>query len=525
MFGPKLMEAFREFKSIWDPQWRMNPGKLIDANPLDQNIRVGPDYQPRPVFTHFKFPEDKGSMSLATERCFGVGKCRSLDGDTMCPSFRATREEKNSTRGRARLLFEMLRGDSIMNGWRDEGVKDALDLCLSCKGCKGDCPVSVDVATYKAEFLSHYWEGRTRPRQAYALGLVNKWAKFASLAPGLANLFTQTPGLRELAKFAAGMPMQRKIPAFASTTFQQWFQQRRDSKRQPGKRVVLWPDTFNNYFHPDVAQAALEVLEHAGFEVAVPSQSVCCGRPLYDFGMLDRAKQYLLQVIRTLRKEILWGIPILMLEPSCAAVFRDELKNLLPDNEEAQRLSKQTFLLSEWLDKHAPHLSLPELRPARKAVVHGHCHQKALMGMDSDIALLRKMGIEPQLLDSGCCGMAGSFGFEKDKYDVSVKCGEHALLPQVRDASLETLIVADGFSCQEQIAQLTNRRALHLAQVMAAALKKPKAFSDHGYPEATFIQQREAAVQGSMRRASAGAGILLALGVGGMIWATQARSK
>ncbi len=525
MFGPELMEAFREFKSIWDPQWKMNPGRLIDAKPLDQDIRVGPDYHPRPVFTHFKFPEDKGSLSLATERCFGVGKCRSLDGETMCPSFRATREEKHSTRGRARLLFEMLRGDSIMNGWRDEGVKEALDLCLACKGCKGDCPVSVDIATYKAEFLSHYFEGRPRPRAAYALGLINHWAKLASFAPGFANLFTQTPGLRELAKFAAGMPWQRNIPAFAPTTFQDWFKRKRAPAQQLGRRVVLWPDTFNNYFHPDIAQAAVEVLEHAGFEVAVPAQPVCCGRPLYDFGMLDRAKEYLLRVIRVLRKEILWGVPILVLEPSCAAVFRDELKNLLPDNEQAQRLSKQTFLWSEWLDKNAPHLSLPELRPTRKAVVHGHCHQKALMGMDSEIAMLHKMGIETQLLDSGCCGMAGSFGFEKDKYDVSVKCGEHALLPQVRNASSEALIVADGFSCQEQIAQLTNRRALHLAQIIWMALKKPDAFSDRVSPEATIIRQREAAVRRSMQRAGASAGMLIALGVGGLIWASQANGR
>ncbi|MGH9568270.1 MAG: FAD-linked oxidase C-terminal domain-containing protein, partial [Candidatus Angelobacter sp.] len=229
MFGAELIQAFREFKSAWDPHWRMNPGKLIDANRLDENIRVGPDYRPRPVFTHFQFPEDRGSFALATERCFGVGKCRALEGGTMCPSFRATREEKHSTRGRAHLLFEMLRGDSIMEGWRDEGVKEALDLCLSCKGCKGECPVSVDMATYKAEFLSHYWEGRPRPRHAYALGLVDVWARAASLAPGLVNLVTQTSGISEIAKLAAGMPLQRSIPAFAPRTFQQWWSKRRRS--------------------------------------------------------------------------------------------------------------------------------------------------------------------------------------------------------------------------------------------------------------------------------------------------------
>jgi FAD/FMN-containing dehydrogenase/Fe-S oxidoreductase len=523
MFGPELMQAFREFKSTWDPQWRMNPGKLIDANPLDQDIRVGPDYKPRPVFTHFQFPEDKGSFALATERCFGVGKCRALEGDTMCPSFRATREEKHSTRGRAHLLFEMLRGDSIMEGWRDEGVKEALDLCLACKGCKGDCPVSVDLATYKAEFLSHYWEGRPRPRQAYALGLIDVWAKVASFAPGLVNLITQTAGLSEIAKFAAGMPFQRKIPAFAPTSFQQWFQTRRPTGKQPGRRVVLWPDTFNNYFHPDIAQAAVEVLESAGFEVAVPSQPVCCGRPLYDFGMLDRAKNYLRQVIRILRKEILWNVPVVVLEPSCAAVFRDELKSLLAHDEEAHRLSKQTYVLSEFLERHAPHFSPPKLQTVRKALLHGHCHQKALMGVEPEAALLKKMGIEAQVLDSGCCGMAGSFGFEKDKYEVSVKCGEHALLPQVRDADPETLIIANGFSCQEQIAQLTNRHALHLAQVMQM-VKNQNGFSseESRYPEKSFLEQRETAVRKSMMKAGAGVGAVLAAGAA-VVWALAGR--
>ena len=277
MFGPELMQAFREFKSIWDPQWRMNPGKMIDAMPLDENIRVGPDYHPRTVFTHFQFPEDQGKLPLATERCFGVGKCRALEGETMCPSFRATREERHSTRGRARLLFEMLRGDSILDGWRDEGVKDALDLCLSCKGCKGDCPVSVDLATYKAEFLSHYWERRLRPRSAYAFGLIDLWARAASLAPGVINLITQTPVLNHVAKLMAGMPAERRMPVFAPVTFQQWFRRRSQQPHNGRRHVVIWPDTFTNRFHPDIAQAAVEVLERAGFAVSVPQQSVCCG--------------------------------------------------------------------------------------------------------------------------------------------------------------------------------------------------------------------------------------------------------
>jgi Fe-S oxidoreductase len=520
MFGPELMQAFREFKSIWDPQWRMNPGKMIDANPLDQNIRVGPDYHPRPVFTHFKFPGDQGKLSLATERCFGVGKCRSLEGETMCPSFRATREEKHSTRGRAHLLFEMLRGDSILNGWKDEGVKEALDLCLSCKGCKGDCPVSVDLATYKAEFLSHYWKGRLRPRSAYAFGLIDVWARAASVAPGIVNLVTQTPGVNEIAKFIAGMPPQRRIPAFAPITFQQWFRKRSSPRQQPRRsRVTLWPDTFTNHFHPDIAQAAVEVLESAGFEVNVPRQPVCCGRPLYDFGMLDRAKGYLQNAISVLEREISSQVPIVVLEPSCASVFRDELTNLLADDEQARRLSQQTFLLAEFLDKFAPDFSPPRLNPRRKAFVHGHCHQKAIMGKDGEVEWLKKMGIDAEVLDSGCCGMAGSFGFEKEKYDVSIRCGELALLPKVREADSQALIVANGFSCQEQIAQLTDRHALHLAQVFQMALRPQVANGRN--PETTWIQARQSAVNASMLRSGVALAGAAALGIA--IWTANRR--
>ncbi|HET9183876.1 MAG TPA: FAD-linked oxidase C-terminal domain-containing protein [Candidatus Angelobacter sp.] len=523
MFGPELMQAFREFKAAWDPQWMMNPGKLIDAYPMDEDIRVGPDYKPRPVFTHFQFPEDKGSFAVATERCFGVGKCRSLQGDTMCPSFRATREEKHSTRGRARLLFEMLRGDSIMEGWRDEGVKDALDLCLGCKGCKGDCPVSVDLATYKAEFLSHYWEGKVRPRHAYAFGMVDAWARIGSPIAGLANLVTQTPALSEIAKAAAGIAPQRSIPPLAPRSFQQWFRKRRPPYIPTTRQVVLWPDTFTNYFHPDIAQAAVEVLENAGFQVRVPDQPVCCGRPLYDFGMLDRAKAYLHNVIQTLRQEIRDGIPIVVLEPSCASVFRDEMRNLLPRDEDARRFSQQAFLLGEFLDRHAPSYSPPPLRPKAKALVHGHCHQKALMGMDPDVKWLSKLDLDVELIDSGCCGMAGSFGFEKEKYEVSVKCGEHALLGAVRGEDSATWIVSNGFSCQEQISQLTKRHAVHMAQLMAVALKQKSTDSNghwRSYPERSIIEAREQAVRESMLHAGAGLGAALAVGAG-LLWAAK----
>src|SRR6185312_1228972 len=275
MFGPELVEAFREFKSIWDPDWKMNPGKVVDPYRIDENLRLGASYAPWEPATHFKYPEDGGSFAHAVLRCVGIGKCRRLDGkpddDTMCPSFMVTREERDSTRGRAHHLWEMLHGDVIQGGWRDEHVKESLDLCLSCKGCKGDCPVNVDMATYKSEFLSHYWEGRLRPRYAYAFGLVDQWSRLASLWPGMVNLVTQTPGLSHLAKLAAGMPLERRIPEFAPLTFKSWFREHRPKPRAATNgNVVLWPDTFNNHFFPETAQAATEVLEDAGFEVEVP---------------------------------------------------------------------------------------------------------------------------------------------------------------------------------------------------------------------------------------------------------------
>jgi FAD/FMN-containing dehydrogenase/Fe-S oxidoreductase len=519
MYGPELIQAFREFKSIWDPNWRMNPGKVVDPYKLDENLRIGPDYRPQQPLTHFHFPEDHGSIAEATERCFGVGRCRGLDGGTMCPSFMVTREESYTTRGRAHLLFEMLRGDSILDGWRDDHVKEALDLCLSCKGCKGDCPVSVDIATYKAEFLSHYWEGRLRPRTAYALGLVNVWMRAASLAPGLANLVTQTPLLRDFAKAAAGIAPQRAIPALAPQSFRQWF---RGRARESGRsKVILWPDTFNNYFHPDIAQSAVAVLDAAGFDVAIPQQNLCCGRPLYDFGMLDRAERYLRRILAALRDDISAGVPVIVLEPSCAAVFRDELPNLLANDEDAKRLSQQTFLIGEFLEKKAPQFQPPKLN--RRALVHGHCHQKAVLDPENEISTLKKLGLDCEVLESGCCGMAGSFGFEKEKYDVSVACGERVLLPAVREADADTLIIANGFSCQEQIAQLTERRALHLAQVLDIALHQTSGEQPgrHLYPETELIKARDAKVRASLRHAAltlAGSSVL-----GGAIWLLRNR--
>jgi FAD/FMN-containing dehydrogenase/Fe-S oxidoreductase len=467
MFGAELVQAFREFKSLWDPEWKMNPGKVVEPYRLDENLRLGANYHPWEPKTHFHFPEDKGSLPQATLRCVGVGKCRQYEGGVMCPSFRVTREEEHSTRGRAHLLWEMTKGDVIRDGWQSHDVKDSLELCLSCKGCKSECPVGVDVATYKAEFLSHYYQGRLRPRSAYAFAYIDVWARLASLFPALANLATQLPGLRHVAKFVAGMPQQRRIPAFASQTFRAWFARRLPHNRD-SPPVLLWPDTFNNYFLPATAQAAVDVLEAAGFCVLLPKENLCCGRPLYDFGLLDRAKSSLRRILDVLATEIADGVPLIVLEPSCAAVFRDELLNLFPDDLRARKLSQQTFLLSEFLEKKANHFVLPKL--SRKALLHGHCHHKSIMKMTDEEAVLKKMGIDFHAPASGCCGMAGSFGFEKEKYEVSVAIGELELLPAVRKTPPDSLIIADGFSCREQISQCAGREAVHLAQVIQMAL-------------------------------------------------------
>ncbi len=519
MFGPELVQAFREFKSAWDPDWKMNPGKLIEPYKLDENLRLGATYSPWEPKTNFQFLDDHGSLAQATLRCVGVGKCRREEGGLMCPSYRATHEEEHSTRGRAHLLWEMTQGEVIRDGWRSEEVKQSLDLCLACKGCKSDCPVGVDVATYKAEFLSHYYEGRMRSRNAYAFANIDLWARVASHAPGLANLSTQLPFLRDISKLVAGIPRQRATPAFAPETFKSWFHRRRKPEQNSDALpVLLWPDTFNNYFLPATAKAAVDVLETAGFRVVVPQVHLCCGRPLYDQGMLDRAQALLLQILDELSPEIEAGIPIVGLEPSCVAVFRDELLNLLPHDKRAQALSRQTFLLSEFLEIHAANFNLPRLD--RKAILHGHCHQKSLMKMTGEEAVLRRLGVDFQVPAPGCCGMAGSFGFEPDKYDISIAIGELELLPSVRQAPSDWLIIADGFSCREQIAQGTPRHALHLAEVLQMALHGPEIPPCQPYPESARARQCQAEVFRSMKRAGLG---LAALACGLLLWRAYGR--
>lgn len=520
MFGPELVRAFEQFKAVFDPDGRMNPGKIVHAYRPDENLRLGTDYRPRHVETHFQFPEDEKGFADAANRCFGIGKCRHTSGGTMCPSFMVTREEKHSTRGRARLLFEMMSGhldpDAEGDGWRDESVKEALDLCLACKGCKGDCPVNVDMATYKSEFLSHYYKGRVRPRAAYALGLIPLWARLASLTPGVANAALQAPVLGSAGKWAAGVSQQRQAPPFAGRTFRSWFARR--NTRGDGPPVLFWPDTFTNYFNPEVARAGVEVLESAGYTVRIPRKALCCGRPLYDYGMLPTAKRWLRGILTELREPVSAGIPLVGMEPSCLAVFRDEMRNLLPDDEDARRLAGQTYTFAELLNRSD--YQAPELH--RHGLLQRHCHQSAVLGTEADDELMAGMGLQLDRPDSGCCGMAGSFGYEAgDRYDVSIASGERVILPRVREASAETMILADGFSCREQIAQSTDRRGLHLAEAIALAQRHGAGGPPGEYPE---CHSSEPVPRSNRALAAASAGAAALTGLGGFA-AARARNR
>jgi FAD/FMN-containing dehydrogenase/Fe-S oxidoreductase len=476
MFGPELMEAFRSFKALWDPDNRMNPGKMMgtpgapEIYQPEEKLRLGPGYVAARPHTHFHFPDDEGSFSNATMRCVGVGACRKSDSGTMCPSYMATREEQHSTRGRAHLLWELMQSDVLPDQWQNQQVHEALDLCLSCKACKSECPVKVDMATYKAEFLAQHYKGRRHPLQHYAFGFMDRWSRLASLAPALVNGSLLLPGVESLVKHLAGIAPQRSVPRFAARSFLR--QQRTPSESGPNDRtVLLWPDTWNNYLQPQVLDAAARVLSSAGFRVVFPRRHICCGRPLYDFGFLDQARGYLDHVLDRLGPQIDAGLPFIVLEPSCASVFLEELRNFYPANqhprsERAQRLAQQTWLLPDFLAAHAPQWQPPSLA-GRQIVLHGHCHHKAIFNMKAERLLLERSGAAVTMLDSGCCGMAGPFGFERDKYSVSQLLGERVLLPAIRAAEQDALIVTDGFSCREQIAQGTHRRAVHSAEVLA----------------------------------------------------------
>ncbi|MFP5253476.1 MAG: FAD-binding and (Fe-S)-binding domain-containing protein [Actinomycetes bacterium] len=474
MYGDELVGAFRELKAIFDPDNRMNPGKVVDPDPLDANLRLGTSYDPPPTDTAFAYLEDDGQFSTAALRCVGVGACRthtSDGGGVMCPSYMVTREEKHSTRGRARLLWEMLNGGLRGEGWRSKEVNEALDLCLACKGCKSDCPVEVDMATYKAEFLHHHYARRLRPLSHYSMGWLPLWARLASVAPRAVNTVAAAPGLSRLLKTAGGVAQQRDLPTFAQSRFLDRFRAPRhgsDGGSRP--RVVLWPDTFTNNLQPGVAEAAVEVLTAAGAEVTVPDGTQCCGLTWISTGQLGVARRVLLRAVRSMREELRAGTPVVLLEPSCAAVFRADARDLCPEDQDVQRLRELTYTLAEYLERYHPDWQPPAVD--RAAVVQVHCHQHAVMHYDAEQRLLERAGVRAEVLDSGCCGLAGNFGFEADHYDVSMACAERVLLPRVRQTDEDTAVIADGFSCRTQVEQGgTGRRPLHVAEVLASGLR------------------------------------------------------
>ncbi|WP_377272454.1 FAD-binding and (Fe-S)-binding domain-containing protein [Peterkaempfera sp. SMS 1(5)a] len=463
MYPPELIALFRRFKQIWDPENLLNPGNLVDPRPLDADLRLAglPD---RRLPLVFPYAADDGSLAKAVHRCVGVAKCLDTSTGVMCPSYMVTGEERHSTRGRARLLAEMLRGDAVPDGWRSREVHEALDLCLACKGCAGECPVQVDMATYKAEFLHHHYRRRIRPAAHYALGWLPLWLRIAGRAPGAVNRVGRSPALSAALKRLAGIAPERPLPPLPAETFTRWFRRHRaQHPADPGApRLLLWPDTFSDRLEPHIPRAAVTVLEQLGYAVEIPDRPVCCGLTWISTGQLTTARRVLRRTVGTLPPDI----PVVGLEPSCTTALRDELPALL-GSDAARSLAGRVATFAETVDRHAAAL------PARpgSAITQVHCHQHAALGTEADRRVTARLGLDNRHLDSGCCGLAGNFGYERGHYEVSRAAAERVLLPEVRAADPDTLVLADGFSCRTQIAQLADgRRALHLAEVLAEAL-------------------------------------------------------
>ncbi|MBT2675573.1 FAD-binding oxidoreductase [Streptomyces sp. ISL-14] len=507
MYGTEMVELFERAKGVWDPDDLLNPGMLVRPAPLDSNLRFSV-LPRRPVDVAFGYPADGGDFSAAVRRCVGVAKCRttSVAGSAagsavMCPSFRATGEEEHSTRGRARLLHEMLAGELVTDGWRSTEVRDALDLCLSCKGCRSDCPVEVDMATYKAEFLHHHYEGRRRPAAHYSMGRLPQWLRAVARTrtASLVNALAAVRPLARAAKRLGGIAPERDIPRLATRTFSGWWERRREQVaiggggEGGGDLVILWPDTFTEHLSPSVGQAAVRVLEAAGLRVAPPPTvrlkrpregdgttvsldpvsllrgrgRVCCGLTYISTGQLDRARAVLRRTLDLMEPVLETGAPVVVLEPSCAAALRADLPELLHDDPRARLLADRVLTFAETLERLAPDWTPP--RVDRPVVGQTHCHQHAVLGDRADRGLREAAGLTGEL-SGGCCGLAGNFGFEKGHFEVSAACAEEQLLPAVRGAAEGAVVLADGFSCRTQLEQLARVRGWHLAEVLAEAL-------------------------------------------------------
>jgi len=498
MYPPAIIAAFEEFKRIWDPDSRLNPDRVVRPARLDDDLRVFVGLPTLRDAPQLAFTHDRGSFARATRRCLGVGKCVTAHGGVMCPSYRATGEEMHSTRGRARLLFEMANGQVVTGGWRSAEVAEALDLCLSCKGCKRDCPVGVDMAAYKAEFLAQRYRGRLRPASHYAMGALPRWLRVVGRLPEWAvaalNAAARGP-LGAVAKRAAGIDPRRAIPPLARQPFTRGpgivlkatfpvSRVRKVAFRTPSRatpadrearpegrpRLLLWPDTFTDHFDPAIAGDAVAVLEALGYAVELPPRAVCCGLTWTTTGQVDAARRVLRRSLRTIEPWLAAGVPVVGLEPSCTAALRSDGPELLPDEPLAARLAQGVRTFAEVLAEHTDALHAAATAPGGRALVQVHCHQHAELGTDADRAVLAALGVQAEVLDSGCCGLAGNFGFEKGHYDVSMACAERVLLPAVRAADADVAVLADGFSCRTQLRQAGADEPVHLAQLAARAL-------------------------------------------------------
>ncbi|HTK64710.1 MAG TPA: FAD-binding and (Fe-S)-binding domain-containing protein [Pseudonocardia sp.] len=481
MYPPRLIEAFGEFKAAWDPDGRMNPRRVVEPAKMDEDLRVFVGLPTMPDTPQLAFAHDRGSFTRATRRCLGVARCVTDGGGVMCPSYQVTGEDKHSTRGRARLLFEMAAGSVITEGWKSPEVAEAMDLCLSCKGCKRECPVGVDMAAYKTEYLAQRYQGRLRPRSHYAMGALPRWLRLAAAVPGVAaaaNAASRVSALAAVAKKIGGVAPERDIPPLAKRTFRGSLRRSRradGTAHSPapsaGRRILLWPDTFTDHFDPEIGHAAVSVLEALGYRVEVPPKPVCCGLTWYSTGQVATARRVLQRSLAVLRPWLDEGVPVVGLEPSCLAALRADAGELLPGDPAATALAGSIRTFAEVLAQHREELAgLVEGRPTLRALVQVHCHQHADLGSDDDTAVLSALGVQAEVLDSGCCGLAGNWGFEEGHYEVSMACAERVLLPAVRAADDDVAVLADGFSCRTQLRQAGQREPVHLAQIAARAL-------------------------------------------------------
>jgi FAD/FMN-containing dehydrogenase/Fe-S oxidoreductase len=472
LFGPTLYQAFRELKAAFDPQRIMNPGKIVDAPPMTANLRYGGRYQARQLKTFFRFGRE-GGFDRAVEMCNGAAVCKKKLEGTMCPSYMITLEEEHSTRGRANALRAAINGHLPAEALTSPRMYEVFDLCLECKGCKAECPSNVDMAKLKYEFLAQYHAQHGTPLRARLFGHLETVNRLGCACAPLSNWLAQTAPARWIFDRVFGIHRNRQLPPFARETFTRWFARRNGRHGVSGARgpVVLFNDTYMTYNYPELGRAAVKVLEAAGFEVALADKK-CCGRPMISKGLLQKAKENAAYNVDRLAPYAEQGIPIVGLEPSCILTFRDEYPDLL-DDPRAARLAAGTFLIEEFLLglHEKERLRLPLRAGAKSVMLHGHCHQKALVGSNPSLQLLRLLpGARVDEIDSGCCGMAGSFGYEKEHYEMSLAIGNRRLFPAIRATDPASEIVAAGVSCRQQIAHGTGRRARHLVEVLADAL-------------------------------------------------------